>query len=274
MSLDPTELSLESALALGTLQGLTEFLPVSSSGHISIGGFLFGLDEVPLSLSVLLHLGTLLATLVMLGRDVARLSYDTLLGLRDPRTFFASDEGRIVAGVVLATIPTAAIGLAIKDRVEAFTTDPIAVGLGLLTSAAILVSTRRAPRAEADETLSLGRAILVGIAQGFAVLPGVSRSGTTIALAMWLGMRPEAAFRFSFLLSIPAVLGASVLTLGEPGAAANLPTVAWLGGALSAVVGVAALVWLRHSVTRCRLWTFALYLVPVGIGTLLWGALR
>lgn len=273
MSLDPTaELGLESALALGTLQGLTEFLPVSSSGHIALGGFVFQLSEVPLSLSVLLHVGTLIAVFVMLGRDVARLSVETLRGLRSPKEFFATDEGRMVAGVVLATLPTAVIGLAIKDQVEAFTTNPVAVGLGLLTSAVLLVTTKRS--GGEDQTLSIPHAVLVGIAQGMAVLPGVSRSGTTIAVAMWLGMNPAAAFRFSFLLSIPAVLGASILTLGEDGALANLPVAAWIGGAVSAVVGIGALVWLKRTVVRGQLWTFAFYLVPVGIGTIAWGLLR
>lgn len=266
------QIDIFSAAVLGALQGLTEFLPVSSSGHVAIGALLFGLEEPPLALSVTLHAGTLLATLLVFWRDVWRLLVDAARGLRRPKELLASPSGRTIAGVFVATLPTVAIALTLRDRVEAWGQRPWIVGLCLLGSAAAVLSTRRG-RHTSDE-LTLGQAFVVGIAQGLAVLPGLSRSGSTIAAAMLLGMRGPAAFRFSFLLSLPAVLGAVVLELGHPGAVDGLPPALWVGGAVSAVVGLLSLLALRSVVIQGRFWAFALYLVPVGLGLMAWDLWR
>lgn len=267
-------IDLGSAAALGALQGVTEFLPVSSSGHIALGAMLFGQEDAPLTLSIVLHAGTLIATLALLGKDVWTLIVDTLRGLRAPRAFAATDSGRMVLGVIVATLPTVVLGLGLRDSVEHFAHVPWVVGAGLLVSAVMVstTQTRRARTAE-GELLPLKYALLVGIAQGLAVMPGVSRSGTTIAVAMLLGMRGPAAFRFSFLLSLPAVAGAVVLELARPGALDAVPVAVWVGGAVAIVVGVVSLLALRKLVVQGRFWIFALYLVPVGVGVILWDLL-
>lgn len=262
------EIDVPSAALLGALQGLTEFLPVSSSGHIAIGTFLFGLDDAPLSLSIVLHAGTLLATLALFAGDIARLLADTWRGRRDPKAFAASESGRMVLGVIVATIPTVVIALTLRDRVEAWSHVPWIVGVCLLVSAALVFTTRRQGQSLTAPTWK--HALIIGIAQGLAVLPGVSRSGSTIAAAMLLGVEGPAAFRFSFLLSLPAVTGAVILELGHEGVLAGVPMAVWLGGAVAAVIGVVSLVVLRKLVTQGRFWAFTLYLVPVGIGLIAW----
>ena len=261
-----------SAAILGALQGLTEFLPVSSSGHVAIGALLFGLEDPPLTLSVALHAGTLLATVLVFRRDLRCLLADAFAGLRRPKELLASPSGRTLAAVVVATLPTVAIALALRDRVEAWGQRPWIVGLCLLASAAAVLTTRYGHPTR-DE-LSLPQALVVGVAQGLAVLPGLSRSGSTIAAAMLLGMRGPAAFRFSFLLSLPAVAGAVLLEIAHPDALNGLPTALWIGGAFAALVGLGALLALRNVVIQGRLWAFALYLVPVGLGLLAWDLWR
>jgi undecaprenyl-diphosphatase len=257
------------AAVLGGLQGATEFLPVSSSGHVALGAMLFGVsEEMPLALVVLLHFGTLVATVALFRADIVELTRRTVRGLAAPRAFFASEDGRLVAGIVVASVPTAVLGLFLEERVEAYARVPWVVGLCLLGSAAAVLSTRRGGGER--EVLPLGHALLVGVAQGMAVLPGLSRSGATIAVAMLLGMTGPAAFRFSFLLSLPAVAGATVLSLRHPEQLAQLGLGALVGGLVSMGVGYLALLWLRRLVTRGRFWTFALYLVPLGAGLIAW----
>ena len=265
---EPVAIGLGTSLTLGALQGVTEFLPVSSSGHIAIGAMLFGIRDAPLSLSIVLHAGTLLATLFLFRKDVARLLLDFAQGLAAPRAWLASESGKIGAGVLVASVPTAILGLLLKDSVESWQSVPWIVGLCLLVSAGMVWTTRLG--GGRASTLGVGAALVVGVAQGIAVLPGISRSGTTIAVAMLLGMRGEAAFRFSFLLSLPAVLGAVVLELGEPGALAAIDLSVWLGGLVATLVGVLSLVVLKKLVTQGRFWAFALYLVPVGLLLIAW----
>jgi undecaprenyl-diphosphatase len=238
---------------------------------VSLGAMLFGIPDMPLAMVVVVHAGTLLATLLVVGRDVGQLGVETFRGVRRPREFLASDQGRIVSGVVVATIPTAIMGLALEDRVESWSHVPWIIGVFLLGSAVAVLSTlKRAPDAR---MLSLGAYFLIGVAQGLAVMPGLSRSGTTIAAGMLLGLSGPEAFRFSFLLSLPAVLGAVVLELAKPGALAALGMPALIAGTVALVVGYVALRVLRHIVVQGRLWAFALYLVPLGVGLIAWNFL-
>lgn len=259
-------------MALGAVQGLTEFLPVSSSGHVAIGALLFELEEAGPSLSIVLHLGTLIATLLLFRKDVAGLFVATGRAVAKPSSLRDSEEGRTLARILLASIPTAVIGLLVKDYVEAWAHFPWIVGACLLVSAVLVLTTRRSGGAdkEAKKELSLRAALIVGVVQGVAVLPGISRSGATIAAAMMLGMAGASAFRFSFLLSLPAVAGAALLLLLKDNAFASVPPALWLGGLVALVVGLLSLVLLRKVVNEGRFWAFALYLVPVGVGLIVY----
>ena len=260
------------AAGLGALQGLTEFLPVSSSGHVAIGAWLFGIDDLPLSAVIVVHAGTLVATLLVVGGDVKNLALQAIRGLRHPSDFLKTPEGAVSIGVGLGSLPTAAIGLLLKERVESWSHVPWAVGGFLLVSAAVVLTTRIA-HGEREQLPAWGY-VLVGVAQGFAVLPGISRSGSTIAAGMLLGLRAPEAFRFSFLLSLPAVAGAVLLELGRPGALSELGWSALIAGGVACGVGWVALLWLKGLVTQGRLWVFAVYLVPLGSGLMLWSGMR
>lgn len=257
------------AAGLGALQGLTEFLPVSSSGHVALGALLFGVPDMPLAMVVVVHAGTLLATLMVVGRDVGELTVETARGVRTPRAFLGSEQGKVVAGVVVATIPTAIMGLALEDRVEAWSHQPPIIGLFLLASAATVLTTLKGGGDK--RVLGLGAYVLIGIAQGLAVMPGLSRSGTTIAAGMLLGLSGPEAFRFSFLLSLPAVLGAVLLKVLEPGAIEQLGYPALIAGAVAVVIGYVALRVLRQVVVQGRFWVFAIYLIPLGGLLIAWG---
>lgn len=255
---------------LGAVQGATEFLPVSSSGHIAITGMVLGISaDLPLAMVVLLHAGTLVATLIVFAKDLRDLTISTWTGMREgPRDFLQTEHGKIVAGVLVASVPTAAIGLGLEPHMEQFSAIPWVVGIGLLVSAVAVLSTRRGGGEE--QALGLGAALLVGIAQGIAVMPGVSRSGSTIAVAMLLGMSGPAAFRFSFLLSLPAVAGATLLSLRHTDELAALGAAGVVGGVVSFAVGLGALLWLRALVHQGRFWWFSVYLTPLGVGAIGW----
>jgi undecaprenyl-diphosphatase len=251
------------AAALGALQGLTEFLPVSSSGHVAIGAQYFEITENSLALVILLHLGTLLATVLLFRHDIAALASEAGAAMRDPKRLRTTPEGRDLVGILIATLITAALGLLLRNVAEAFAEDLHLVGYGFLVSAAFLLASGVA-RGSTKE-VSWWQAIGVGVAQGVAVLPGISRSGVTIAVALLLGVQSSAAFRFSFLVSLPAIVGAAAYETRGAEGLGSLGPEAWVGGATALVTGYIALVILRHIILVGRMWTFAIYLVPLGV---------
>jgi undecaprenyl-diphosphatase len=264
------------AAVLGAVQGLTEFLPISSSGHLAACGLLarrFGLGAVDVSPSlmfgVLLHVATLAAVVIYFRAHVA----DALRGV--PRGVAAIARGRFGeaartdAGVGLAlavcvgTIPTGVIGLLIKGPTERIEGAPVALGMCFLSTAALLAATRW--WSGGARRLDWRAALVIGIVQGIAVLPGVSRSGATIAAGLALGLPREEAVRFSFLLSVPAIAGAALLevrpreiALGGQGLAVAI------GCAAAFAIGIVSLVLLRRIVGGGRLWWFAPYVAAVG----------
>ena len=206
---------------------------------------------------------TLLATVLAFRSDLATLARETWSGRHDIAAWRASDSGRLIVAVVVATIPTGIIGLTLKDRVEPWSHDMHIVAACLLGSA-LMVGLTRFGRGEQDVP-TLRQALLIGIAQGLAVLPGLTRSGSTISVAMLLGIAGAAAFRFSFLCSLPAITGAVLLELGNPGELVALGWPALLGAVVAFVSGAASLLLLRGLVHRGNLYVFAFYLVPLAI---------
>jgi undecaprenyl-diphosphatase len=255
------------ALGLGALQGVTEFLPISSDGHLATFAFLVDVPDMSLALVLLLHVGTLLATLLVFRQDLFKLLKVTLSHVSRPKLLLETTEGKELIALIAACVPTAVIGLFLEDRVEALAQTPWIVGAGFLVSAAVVYSTRG--KSGTLEALTPGAAFFVGVAQGFAVLPGVTRSGLTIACAIAFGLSAPAAFRFSFLLSVPVIAGATALKLGEPGVLAGMHWDAWLAAITSFVVGYFALRALGAVLTRGQFWLFSLYLVPLGVAVIL-----
>ncbi|MBN2345582.1 MAG: undecaprenyl-diphosphate phosphatase [Candidatus Aminicenantes bacterium] len=238
---------------LAVVQGLTEFFPVSSSGHLLVFQKLLDFTTLPLVYDIFFHLGTLLAVVVYFSRDLRSL----VLRFRE------RENARLLLMIALASLPTALIGFFFRGFFESLFEQTSHLGLAFLFSAALLLGSRYLRRQR--EMPGLPAALLIGIAQGLAIAPGVSRSGMTIAVALLLGLGFEYSFRLSFLLSIPAILGAALLEAGK---------IPWQGGhwphlllaiAVSAVVGILALGALRRIVIREKFHLFALYLVPLGL---------
>jgi undecaprenyl-diphosphatase len=258
------------SLLLGIIQGITEFLPISSDGHLALAEILFDLKAGGLTFNVMLHAGTLVATLVMLRREVIAAVGGGLAALRRPRLFLESDGGRDALTVVLASIPTAAIGLLLRDAVESFTHEPLAIGLGFMGTALALVASTFARRGDKEHPTWLG-ALAIGFAQGLAVLPGLSRSGSTIALALFLGVRPARAFALSMLMSLPAIVGAIGLEARHAFGGPFPVGPAALGAITAFGTGVVALLMLRHIVDRGRFGWFAFWVAPLSLATIALG---
>jgi undecaprenyl-diphosphatase len=254
------------AALLGVIQGLTEFLPVSSDGHLALAQILFGMQEAGLALTVMLHAGTFLATLLVLRKRVGPAIFEGLRALARPSRFSETEGGRDALVVILASIPTAVIGLSLRNLVERWTSSPLVVGLGFATTGVLLLSTRWVKPKEREVPTLLG-AIAIGVAQGIAVLPGVSRSGSTITLALWLGVRPDRAFELSMLMSLPAVLGAVLVELPKMAGSGNI-LIAVVGAIVAFLVGLLALVVLRRVVMRGHFAWFALWVLPLALATL------
>ena len=265
---------------LGVVQGATEFLPVSSSCHLAVGQLLIAevqpgttLAAQPLTLEILLHLATFMAVIVYFRREVwAGLQG----GCRGAVGLFKGDLGKLAKtddgvnlalAVVVGTIPTAVIGLLLKDPASIVSESPVNLGLSFIGCACLLLASRWWPGGH--RRLSLRIALLIGLVQGIAVIPGISRSGATIAVGLALGLEREDAARFSFLLSLPAILGAAVLELDFESLGADKNILAYLLGGLAAfVVGLAALHLLIRLVQSGRFWLFAPYVGAVGIMTM------
>ena len=245
------------ALWLGLIQGLTEYLPVSSSGHLEIANTLLGIKGSDnLVFAVLVHAATVCSTLVVLRKEIAGL----FCGLF---RFRWNDETQYVAKILLSMIPVGIVGVFFKDTVESFFGNGLlVVGIMLLVTALLLTFAYRAKPRKKD-TISYRDAFVIGLAQACAVLPGLSRSGTTIATGLLLGDKKEQIARFSFLMVIIPILGEAFLDLvgGEfSPAESGLSVTAMLVGFLAAFVsGCAACKWMLKLVQNGRLVWFALY---------------
>lgn len=257
------------ALILGIVQGLTEYLPVSSSGHLAIGATLFGMNgEENLTFTVAVHVATVLSTCVILWKEIVWLFSDLFK--------FKWNEGtKYVVNILISMIPVAIVGFCFKDKVEAiFGSGLLVVGICLMVTALLLAFSYYAkPRQR--ENISPLHAFIIGIAQALAVLPGLSRSGSTIATGLLLGNKKERLAQFSFLMVIPPILGEALLDVkdmaevGVSNAMAGLSPVALLVGFLAAFVsGCLACKWMINIVKKGKLIWFAIYCTVVGIAAI------
>ena len=251
------------AIFLGLVQGLTEFLPVSSSGHLVIVQTLLGVNQEGLLFEIVVHVATLVSVLVFYRRRVASLLVGVLKG--------RGQDLRYAGKLVVATLPAVIAVLLFGDFFEAQFDSPRVAGWFLLATGGILWTTRRtAPAADRPEP-SWAAALLIGCAQALAIFPGISRSGATVSAALALGIAPTAAAEFSFMMSVVAISGAAVRSLPELGA---VPTEAVpaliLAGVTSLVSGVAA-IWLFVRLLRTQVfYRFAYYTWAAGTAFLLW----
>jgi undecaprenyl-diphosphatase len=260
------------AVALGLLQALTEFLPVSSSGHLVLAQQLLGgVGETDLLYDVMLHLATTLAIIAYFRHDLATLLRGALRPGGVGSGPFAGRERRIIGFILLASLPTAILGLVIKRTLIETVTRPDVVGAMLLATGTLLwVARGRGGRRGARE-MRPSDALAIGTVQGLAVLPGVSRSGSTITAGVLLGLDRELAARFSFIIAIPAVLGAAGLEALDALSGTLPPLGPFVAGmAVAAVAGYLSIGLILWMVRRDRLHLFALYLWPLGAVAILW----
>ncbi|MEM5804475.1 MAG: undecaprenyl-diphosphate phosphatase [Candidatus Aenigmatarchaeota archaeon] len=242
------------AAALGALQGATEWLPVSSSGHLVLLQSAFGVSP-PVFFDLLLHMGTLAAVALYFRKDIAALARLTA------RADFKG-EGRMVPHILLALLVSGAAGFLLKGTAEAMFSNAHSVGYAFLATGMLLLGTRFIGRN--GQKTDLKPPILIGIAQGIAVIPGISRSGSTIAAGMMSGMEKKQAARFSFLLSIPAIIGATIMEW-EPLA---LTPDAMAGAAFAFATGYLAIGTLLKIVKTGKFHWFSPYCFALGVLTL------
>lgn len=260
-------MGLKEAIVLGIVQGLGEFLPISSSAHLVLTPWLFGWHDPGLAFDVALHLGTLVAVAAYFWRDWLNLAQNGLKGAKNR-------EGRLFWYLVAATIPGALAGLALERYAETVFRAPLLVGTMLILMGIVLYAADHLGRRKRGIwQVGWRDALLIGVSQAFAIIPGVSRSGATISAARFLGLEREAATRFSFLLSTPIVLGAGVFSVKDI-SAGDLTLAFWAGIAASAVTGFAAIAFLLRFVITKNFNIFVWYRGILGLVVIALALLR
>ena len=250
-------MTLIEATILGIVQGFTEFLPISSSGHLVLGQAILGIEQPGNEFEILVHLGTLASVLVVFFDDIKSL----LMSMTSKKT------QTFILFILIGTLPAVGVGLGFKDLFESLFENVTAVGGALLFTGMVLYGSSFANRQ--DKEHSFLTCILIGCAQAMAIIPGVSRSGMTISAALFLGLSAKEAARFSFLLAIPAIGGAGLLTALDVNGGFQMPIPVALAGLTSSfAVGVVALKWLLGWLEQGKFHYFGIYCFAAGLITL------
>ncbi len=259
-----------SAAILAIVQGLTEFLPVSSSGHLVLGEALLGYQSFGNSIAfeLIVHLGTFLAVLVVFWQDILHLSQVFFSHLFKPGEWVPSykndDDFRLTLLMLVAMLPAGFVGLLLRDRISELFSEPHMVSIALLFTGFMLLSTRFFPKS--DKAFDLKKALLIGFAQALALLPGISRSGSTISMALGLGIKQEQAARFSFIMVLPLIIAATTLEfldLLEVGVSTDELLILAIGLIISFLVGIISLKWLLKLLKGGKFHYFAWYCFAV-----------
>lgn len=246
-------------LILAVVQGLTEWLPVSSSGHLVISQKVLGLN-LPLIYSVMLHVGTLIVVLVVFWKDIAEII--RALVKRD----FETEEGKLALFIAVGSVPIAIIGFVFYDFFESLFSNLLAVGLALLITGGVLFFSEKRI---GNRKIGILDSLLIGLAQGVTIIPGISRSGVTVATGLLRRVDKAIAFKYSFLLSVPAVIGATVMESREL-VVGNVDMVPlFLGAIISMIVGYVSLKLLQKIVMKEKFHLFAYYCWTVGLAIIL-----
>ena len=253
------------AVLLAVIQGLTEFLPVSSSGHLALAQAYLKMEADlgdVVAFDVALHLGTLIPVLIFYREDIKQLIQGGVHGQPGTR--------REIGFLMLATVVTGAIGLGLREPLEGVFGQPRIVGFALLITGVLLLTTRFRPE-DGTRAWTIGLVVLIGLVQGLAITPGISRSGSTIAIALLAGVGRRDAARFSFLISVPAIFGAALLEITDLEADFAVAP-ALVGLVVAALVGYVALDWLVRIIDRGKIWVFAPYVMILGCLAVMIGA--
>jgi undecaprenyl-diphosphatase len=248
------------AIILGIVQGLGEFLPISSSAHLVLIPWLFDWQDPGLTFDVALHMGTLLAVILYFWRDWMGLLKGAIS--RKP-----SEEKRIFWYLIIATIPGAAIGLALESKAETVFRNPLLIGVMLIIMGFFLFIADRQRQMRSIDTMTLSDAILIGLSQALAIIPGVSRSGSTMTVARWLGLTREDAARFSFLMSTPIITGAGILSMRDLHFS-DINTAFIVGVISSFIVGLISISFLLRYLRRSNFKIFVGYRLILGLAVI------
>lgn len=265
-----SELSILKAVILGIVQGATEFLPVSSSGHLVIFQDLLNVElggQALVAFDVCLHLGTLISVVAVFWRDIAQMMMALAGKNLTESDIVPADARRLALYIVAATLPAAIAGVAFKDFFEKLFSNTMSAAAMLIATGFMLFFTRFSKvRHEGFVGLSFIRAMFVGCAQAVAIIPGISRSGSTISAALYTGIERPLAARFSFLLSIPAIGGAFLLEVKNLGSISGEMLFSVIAGTLvSAIVGFICIKWLLSIIKRGSFYAFAYYCWAAGV---------
>ena len=270
------------AIALGIIQGLTEFLPVSSTGHLVLLQKLFGFTKPELLFDICLHIGTLIAVCIVFFQEIRSIllmllhlpGLTTSCGGLKP-LFAENEDVRMALLIVAGSIPTAILGILFHKIADQIFGAVWIVGIMLIVTGTILWFTRMVRReGKSIVKVTIKDALVIGLVQGLAIIPGISRSGATISIALFLGVDREIAGRYSFLLSIPAILGALIMGLNSSIVDTSVSWGMILAGTASAgIVGYGALKLLLHMVKKGHLYSFAPYCWLLGVAALIWNTL-
>ena len=269
------QMSVWNAVILGLVQGITEFLPVSSSGHLSMINNLFNMSDIQsghIFFDVLLHLATLISILIVYWKDIVSMTYEALAFVNIgplagmPRERYPA--ARMLFMIVMATLPLFLI-LPIKDMLETLYYHNIFIGIALvLTGCMLYVSDKMTPGKKTERNMTVLDALIIGLCQSVAVVPGLSRSGTTITAGIATGLRRDFAVKFSFLMSLPAVLGANILSIVDAVQEgiewSNVPAYL-IGMAVALVAGIASINLLRYISSKGKFGGFAYYCWVIGV---------
>jgi undecaprenyl-diphosphatase len=254
------------AIVLGIVQGLTEFLPISSSGHLRIVPAFFGWEDPGAAFTAVIQLGTMAAVLLYFRKDLWRIARTWLASLRRPE-LRAELDARMGWYIIAGTVPISIFGLAFSDQIENEARDLYLIGTTLIVLGLILYAADRTARRDRDvKTVTLRDSVIVGFAQALALIPGVSRSGATITAGLLLGFDRASAARYSFLLSVPAVVLSGLFELrniGEEEGAGLVPTI--LGTIFAFIVGYASIAFLLRWLTSHTMAIFVVYRVVLGV---------
>ena len=260
------------AIVLAVLQGATEFLPVSSSGHLVLAQHWFGhFNESSLLYDVMLHLATAAAIVTYFRNDLMTLFKGFLGQTSSDGGIFAGAERRTILYIILASIPTAIIGLSIERIGITVLSRPDIVGTMLILTGVILWVGRSRVAQRTIQEMKISDALTIGLIQGFAVLPGISRSGSTIAGGLWLGLDRELSARFSLLISLPAILGATGLELVKAmGQVETEISLFVMGMVIASLVGYVSISIILRLVRQDHFYRFSYYLWPIGCAVIFW----
>lgn len=270
-------LDILSAIILGAVQGISEFLPISSSGHLVLVPALLGI-ETGLAFDTILHIGTLVAIFTFFWKDIINLIKGFILSIIDltegvdifKRELYRVPEKRFAWLIIVGTIPTGIMGILLKDAIETIFRGTLFVGIFLLVTAAVLYYSERHSSGQiTQKDMSFKQALIVGICQGLAVFPGISRSGSTIASGLCLGLNREYAARYSFLLSIPAVIGAGLIQIKDIATLDASVSVLLAGFISSVIFGYLSIKLLMKMIKGWSLDIFAYYCTIIGIITII-----